>query len=154
MEIAARSVGHLFSLSFVYLQYFFFRFGIKSVIWLLIAPVPVHCFSITLKAYPRCTRFGSCQDFYRECNIIFWGGVLMLPALKKVGIKLLLLVCACIHLCIRLPFRPYVRLCKLCPSNLMYGFLIKRADFFVSSIISVCEIMPFIILFKILYFNA
>ena len=26
---------------------FIFRFGFKSGIWILIAPVPVHCFSIT-----------------------------------------------------------------------------------------------------------
>ena len=49
-EIAARLVGHLFSLSFVYLLYLFIsRFGFKSGIRLLIAPVPVHCFSITIK---------------------------------------------------------------------------------------------------------
>ena len=47
-EIAARSVSNLFSLYFVYLQYLFIsRFGFKSGICLLIAPVPVHCFSIT-----------------------------------------------------------------------------------------------------------
>ena len=47
-EIAARSVGNLFSLSFVYLLYLFiFRFGFKSGIGLVIAPVPVHFFSIT-----------------------------------------------------------------------------------------------------------
>ena len=49
-EIAARSVSNLFSLYFVYLQYLFIsRFGIKSGICLLIAPVPVHCFSLTFK---------------------------------------------------------------------------------------------------------
>ena len=47
-EIAARSVGHMFSLSFVYLYFSFIsNFGFKSGIWLLIAPVPVHCFFIT-----------------------------------------------------------------------------------------------------------
>ena len=47
-EIAARSVNNLFSLYFVYLFYLFIsRFGFKSGICLLIAPVPVHCFSIT-----------------------------------------------------------------------------------------------------------
>ena len=47
-EIAARLVGHLFLLSFFYLYYLFIsRFGFKSGIWLKIAPVPVHCFSIT-----------------------------------------------------------------------------------------------------------
>ena len=47
-EIAARSVSNLFSLYFVYLIYLFIsRFGFKSGICLLIAPVPVHCFSIT-----------------------------------------------------------------------------------------------------------
>ena len=42
-KIVARSVGHMFS--FVM---FISHFGFKSGIWLLIAPVPVHCFSITL----------------------------------------------------------------------------------------------------------
>ena len=51
-EIAARSVSKLFSLYFVYLYYLFIsRFGFKSGICLLIAPVPVHCFSITFGAY-------------------------------------------------------------------------------------------------------
>ena len=46
-EIAGRSVSNLFSLYFVYLLYLFIsRFGFKSGICLLIAPVPVHCFSI------------------------------------------------------------------------------------------------------------
>ena len=49
-EIAARSVSNLFSLYFVYLKYIFIsRFGFKSGVCLLIAPVPVHCFSITFK---------------------------------------------------------------------------------------------------------
>ena len=47
-KIAARSVSNLFSLYFVYLLYLFIsRFGFKSGFCLLIAPVPVHCFSIT-----------------------------------------------------------------------------------------------------------
>ena len=47
-DIAARSVGHMFSLSFVYLYFLFISHsGFKSGIWLLIAAVPVHCFSIT-----------------------------------------------------------------------------------------------------------
>ena len=47
-KIAARSVYNLFSLYFVYLLYSFIsRFGFKSGICLLIAPAPVHCFSIT-----------------------------------------------------------------------------------------------------------
>ena len=47
-EIAARSLGHMFLLSFVYLYVLFIsHFGFKSGIWLLIAPVPVHCFSNT-----------------------------------------------------------------------------------------------------------
>ena len=46
-EIAARSGSNLFSLYFVYLQYLFIsRFGFKNGICLLIATVPVHCFSI------------------------------------------------------------------------------------------------------------
>ena len=44
-EIAPRSVGHLFSLYFVYFP--FSLFGFKNRIWFFIAPVPVHCFSIT-----------------------------------------------------------------------------------------------------------
>ena len=37
-----------YNLYFVYLKYLFIsRFGFKSGICLLIAPVPVHCFSIT-----------------------------------------------------------------------------------------------------------
>ena len=48
-EIAAHSVGHIFSLSFVYLYFSFIsHFGFKTGIWLLIAQIPVHCFSITL----------------------------------------------------------------------------------------------------------
>ena len=51
-EIVARSVGHMFSLSFVLLYLFIFRFGFESGILLLIAPVPVHCFYITFcKSY-------------------------------------------------------------------------------------------------------
>ena len=47
-EIAARSVSNLFSLYFVYVYYLLIaRFSFKSGIFLLIAPVPVHCFSIT-----------------------------------------------------------------------------------------------------------
>ena len=42
-KIAACSVGHTFSLSFVYLYFKFISyFGFKSGIWLVIAPVPVH----------------------------------------------------------------------------------------------------------------
>ena len=49
-EIAARSVNYLFSLYFVNLLCLFTsRFGFESGICLLIAPVPVHCFSITFK---------------------------------------------------------------------------------------------------------
>ena len=49
-EIAARSVNNLFLLYIVYLQYLFIsRFGFKSGIYLFIAPVPVHCSSITFR---------------------------------------------------------------------------------------------------------
>ena len=49
-EIAARSVNNLFSLYFVYLKYLFIsRFCFMSGICFLIVPVPVHCFSITVK---------------------------------------------------------------------------------------------------------
>ena len=48
---SVRSVSNSFSLYFFYLKYLFiFRFGFKSGICLLIAPVPVHCFSITFYA--------------------------------------------------------------------------------------------------------
>ena len=41
-------LGHLFSLSFVYLYFLFIsHISFKSDIWLLIALVPVRCFSIT-----------------------------------------------------------------------------------------------------------
>ena len=58
-EIAASSVSNLFSLYFVYLLYLFIsRFGFKSGICLLIAPVPVHCFPITFaKTYIVGTRY-------------------------------------------------------------------------------------------------
>ena len=50
----AHSVGHLSSLSFVYLYFLFIsQFGFKSGIWLLIAPVSVHCYSITSNKYPH-----------------------------------------------------------------------------------------------------
>ena len=48
-EIVACSVGNLLSLPFVYLLYLLIsRFGLKSGISFLIAPVSVHCCSITL----------------------------------------------------------------------------------------------------------
>ena len=49
LEIADRSVGHMFPLSFVYLYFFLFisHFAFTSRILLLIPPVPVHCFSTT-----------------------------------------------------------------------------------------------------------
>ena len=46
---AARLVGHMVSLSFVYMYLYFFihfLFGFKSGVWLSIPPNPVHCFSI------------------------------------------------------------------------------------------------------------
>ena len=47
-DLAANSVGHMSPLSFVHLNFLFIsHFGFKSGIWLLISPVPVHCFSIT-----------------------------------------------------------------------------------------------------------
>ena len=64
-EIAACSVSNLFSLYFVYLQYLFIsRFGFKSGICLLIAPVPVHCFSITFT-----TGVGSVAKEHADSNI-------------------------------------------------------------------------------------
>ena len=47
--IATRSVGHMLSLSFLYLYFFISHFGLKRGIWLLIVPVPIHCFSITFE---------------------------------------------------------------------------------------------------------
>ena len=48
-KMAVHSVGHMYSLSFVYLYFLFISdFGFKSWVWPLIAPNPVHCFSITL----------------------------------------------------------------------------------------------------------
>ena len=45
---AAWSVAHMFSFSFVCLYVLFIsHFGFKRRIWFLIAPVHVHCFSIT-----------------------------------------------------------------------------------------------------------
>ena len=42
--------GHMFSLSFVYLLFLIlFHFGFERELWLLTAPVPVHCFSITFE---------------------------------------------------------------------------------------------------------
>ena len=56
-EIASRSVGHMFSLSLFFLYFLFIpHFGFKSGIWLLIAPVPVHCFSITFATFVRKLR--------------------------------------------------------------------------------------------------
>ena len=69
-EIAARSVGHMFSLSFVYLYFFLFifHFCFLSGIWLLIAPVPIYCFSITFIA---CTP----DDFlfYLRFSVVLFG---------------------------------------------------------------------------------
>ena len=74
-EIAARWVSNLFSLYFVYLLYLFIsRFGFKSGICLLIAPVPVHCFSITSK------EIGG-MDFSDQ-----FGGVIM--RCKRIGCNL------------------------------------------------------------------
>ena len=54
--MAARSVSYLFSLYFVYLEYLLISlFGFKSWICILIAPVPVHCFSITFRKERDCT---------------------------------------------------------------------------------------------------
>ena len=47
LEVTARSVGGLFSLCFVRLWCLFVsHFGFEGGICLLIAPVPVHCFSV------------------------------------------------------------------------------------------------------------
>ena len=44
-EIAAHSVGHLYSF---FCLYIFPISVLRAGFWLLIAPVPVHCFAITL----------------------------------------------------------------------------------------------------------
>ena len=63
---AARSVSNLFSLYFVYLLYLFIScFGIKSGICLLIAPVPVHCFSLTFAKLPVLRVYPECVDYVR-----------------------------------------------------------------------------------------
>ena len=49
LEIAVHSVGYMLSLAFFCLYFCISHFGFKSRIWLLIAPVHVHCFSITLR---------------------------------------------------------------------------------------------------------
>ena len=59
LEIVTRSVNNLFSLYFVYLQHSFIsRFGFKSGICLLIAAVPVHCFSNSFGKILLHKRFG------------------------------------------------------------------------------------------------
>ena len=59
-EIAARSVNNKFVLIVfcLFVIFIYFPFGFKSRICLLIAPVPVHCFSITLIApkAPNCIQ--------------------------------------------------------------------------------------------------
>ena len=71
-EIAARSVSNLFSLYFLYLEYLFIsRFGFKSGICLLIAPVPVHCFSITHYIFSRLTVNLSVCNFNNKVFLIF-----------------------------------------------------------------------------------
>ena len=72
-EIPARSVSDLFSLYFVYL-YIVSRFGFKSGIRLLIAPVPVQCFSITFNfvVLSGCfVLFGCClpSNMFRLCPV-------------------------------------------------------------------------------------
>ena len=64
-EIAARSVGHMFSLSFAYLYFLFIsHLGFTKGVWLLIAPVPVHCFSITIILL-------SCFTFCKHAHAIY-----------------------------------------------------------------------------------
>ena len=52
-EIAANTVGHMFSLYFDFVILVIFRFGFKGGIWILIAPVPPgQCILlVTLKTY-------------------------------------------------------------------------------------------------------
>ena len=46
-EIAAYSIDQLFSLYFGLFLLSIYHFGFKSEMWLLIAPIPVYCFSST-----------------------------------------------------------------------------------------------------------
>ena len=57
-EMAAHPVGHLFTLYFVYFIFFISQFGFTSGIRLLIASVPVHCYSIKFKV-KVCVHKGS-----------------------------------------------------------------------------------------------
>ena len=66
-------ISNLFSLYFVYLEYLFIsRFGFKSGIRLLIAPVPVHCFSIT---FIQMIRMGKSIRHKRVKTVLLTGGL-------------------------------------------------------------------------------
>ena len=76
-EIAACSVSNLFSLYFVYSLYIFIsRFGFKTGICLLIATVPVHCFSITFilkplyKGIRNFTQLRNAENFNLISNVV------------------------------------------------------------------------------------
>ena len=62
-ELAARSIGHMFSLFFWYICnfYLFQILVLRAGFWLFITPVPVHCVSITLTVlvFHAYKRFGS-----------------------------------------------------------------------------------------------
>ena len=55
-------LGWPFVLFFVYLHFINFHFGFKSGDWFLIAPVHVHCFSITLTQENR----GACNEIQQR----------------------------------------------------------------------------------------
>ena len=46
-ERAAHSVDHMFSLYFDFLNFVISRLGFEGGVWVLIAPVPVHCLLFT-----------------------------------------------------------------------------------------------------------
>ena len=64
-EIATRSVSNLFSLYFVFCNIYLFPVLVcfKSGICLLIAPVPVHCFSITSVSFEQCIKVTGFKKF-------------------------------------------------------------------------------------------
>ena len=66
-EIASHLVSRFFSLYFVFFVILVIsHFGFKSRIWLLIAPVPVHCVLVTFK-----TKQKTEQSTQERCSFLF-----------------------------------------------------------------------------------
>ena len=88
-EIVARSVSNLFLLYFVYLYYLFIsRFGFKSGICLLIAPVPVHCFSITFNSMYHFSHMPPASGMrVSKINVMFCSVLICRWALTKNVLK-------------------------------------------------------------------